>query len=69
MGQIESSLKPHITSLPADIVMNLLNSINKSSKFLDGFKEYSYRLLMYAFVFLFIACRGAGILSVDSSLS
>jgi putative oxidoreductase len=138
--------------------MNLLNRINKSSKFLDGFKEYSYALLrittgymfmlhgtqklldfpnayprgdvdmlmavgggiemiggalillglltrlaafvcsgtmavaywlfhapgsnpvfpitnggdlavLYAFVFLFIACRGAGILSVDSSRS
>ena len=138
--------------------MNLLSRINKSSKFLDGFKEYSYALLrivagymfmlhgtqklldfpnafprgelnmlmtvggsiemiggamilvglltrlaaftcsglmavaywmfhapgsnpvfpimnggdlaiMYAFVFLFIACRGAGILSVDSSRS
>jgi len=138
--------------------MNLLSRINKSSKFLDGFKEYSYALLrivtgymfmlhgtqklldfpnafprgelsmlmavggsiemiggamilvglltrlaaftcsglmavaywmfhapgsnpafpimnggdlaiMYSFVFLFIACRGAGILSVDSSSS
>jgi len=138
--------------------MNLLNRINKSSKFLDGFREYSYALLrittgymfmlhgtqklldfpnayprgdldmlmavgggiemiggalillglltrlaafvcsgtmavaywlfhapgsnpvfpitnggdlavLYAFVFLFIACRGAGILSVDSSRS
>jgi len=158
MGQIESGLKSHIDSLPGDVVMNLLSRINKSSKFLDGFKEYSYALLrivtgymfmlhgtqklldfpnvfphgelnllmtvggiiemiggalilvglltrlaaftcsglmavaywmfhapgsnpvfpimnggdlaiMYAFVFLFIACRGAGILSVDSSRS
>jgi len=158
MGQIESGLKLHIDSLPGDVVMNLLSRINKSSKFLDGFKEYSYALLrivtgymfmlhgtqklldfpnvfphgelnllmtvggiiemiggalilvglltrlaaftcsglmavaywmfhapgsnpvfpimnggdlaiMYAFVFLFIACRGAGILSVDSSRS
>ena len=34
--------------------MNLLNRINKSSKFLDGFKEYSYALLRITTGYMFM---------------
>ncbi len=34
--------------------MNLLNRINKSSKFLDGYKEYSYALLRIVTGYLFM---------------
>lgn len=34
--------------------MNLLNRINKSSKFLDGFREYSYALLRIVTGYMFM---------------
>ena len=34
--------------------MNLLSRINKSSKFLDGFKEYSYALLRIVSGYMFM---------------